>query len=135
MKAHDLANALKTLAHVLKKGPNVEVNEWFEIKKPIRKGINIFSEHKKNDDLPLALSALSSLSRIDKQEWITLIGELGFEIDVRPRDASRDVVGKLLRLLESDPVAREKLGKRVKNRGPSSASPELTRALTSLLSG
>jgi hypothetical protein len=133
MKTHDLAEALRTISKLLKSGPNVEVAQMEEF------GIPGFLTPprlppKLSADLPLALSALVSLSRIDKREWISLIDDLGLKVDLRPRDASRDIMGKVLRLLESEPEAREQLSRRVKNRTPH-ASPELARALSSLLNG
>ena len=130
MKAHEVSEALKTLAKLLKSGPNVDIRDL--------PGFDLISRfdrpvHKINEDLPLALSALVSLSRIDKQEWIALINDLGLKIELRPRDASRDIVGKVLRLLESEPAARELLARKVRNR-ESHSSPELARALSSLLS-
>lgn len=130
MKAHEVSEALKALAKLLKSGPNVDIRDL-----PAFDLISRFDRpvQKINEDLPLALSALVSLSRIDKQEWIALINDLGLKIELRPRDASRDIVGKVLRLLESEPAARELLARKVRNRD-SHSSPELARALSSLLS-
>jgi hypothetical protein len=133
MKAHDVADALKALAKLLKSGPNIEIRDLSDIGLSHRYERPIHPP-KLNDDLPLALSALLSLSRIDKGEWLSLINDLGLKIDLRPRDASRDIMGKVLRLLESEPEARDLLMKKVKNR-QSHASPELARALSSLLNG
>lgn len=134
MKAHELATALKVLSNILKNGPNLEIKELPYFGLPPRNEKIPTHTSKSNADLPIALSALLSLSRIDKQEWIALISDLGLDIDVRPRDASRDVVGKVLRLLEKDPEARDRLGRKVHSR-ESNASPELARALSSLLNG
>lgn len=89
-------------------------------------------ESRSRDDLPIALSALVSLSRVDKAEWINLISELGLQIEVRPRDASRDILGKVLKILETEPEARDRLQRRVRNK-EAHGSPELARALSSLL--
>ncbi len=128
MKTHDLANALRTFASLLKNGPNVDVNDaridWILSPTP-RSG-------PQPNDLPIALSALLSLSRIDKQEWIRLIDDLGLPIEIRSRDASRDIVGKVLRVLEKDSEARARLAKKVHSK-QTPASPELARALSSLL--
>lgn len=56
----------------------------------------------------------------------------GFPIDVRPRDASRDIIGKLLKFLEENPDARNRLN-HAAQKGRSETSPELARALQLLL--
>lgn len=133
MKTHELADALKVLATILKRGQNVEVGDM-DMLVGMREGSrSTSSKHpSKKDDLPVALSALLSLSRIDKREWASLITELGLQVSIGPRDSSRDVVGKLLRHLETVPEARAALMKRVHSK-EAKASPELVRALSSLL--
>jgi hypothetical protein len=61
-----------------------------------------------------------------------LIRENGFPIEIRPRDASRDIFGKLCAYLESNPQAQEKLKASV-NKTSGKSSPELMRALATLL--
>lgn len=130
MQTHELAEALKKLAVFLKRGPNIDINDLsllLGMSSPILK-----SESRSKDDLPIALSALLKLSRVDKNDWIELIKELGLHIEVRPRDASRDILGKVLKVLESEPDARDRLQRRVRNK-EAHGSPELARALSSLL--
>lgn len=133
MKSHELAEGLKALAKALKSGPNIEVGSM-DFQFPFgRRGVSPSETHASvKDDLPLALSALLSLSRIDKREWAELITDIGLDIPITPRDSNRDVVGKVLRHLETEPIARELLMKRVKSKN-AKASPELARALSSLL--
>jgi hypothetical protein len=132
MYTHELAEALKKLANALKNSPNVDIGELSTLLNPMT---HVASNHSsgKSEDLPIALSALVSLSRVDKTEWIKLIGDLGLSVEIRPRDASRDILGKVLRILETEPEARERLQRRVSNR-EAQGSPELARALSSLLS-
>lgn len=130
MKTHELAEALKLFATMLKRGPNIDVEDLaisdrFSTDTPS-------SRKRSKNDLPVALSALLSLSRIDKREWIELITDLGLGLEISPRDSSRDVVGKVLRLLEKDANARNLLAKRVQSK-QAQASPELMNALSSLL--
>jgi hypothetical protein len=130
MYTHDLADALKKLASALKRAPNLDINDLSLIlgASPPVSGKSSGTSH----DIPIALSALLSLSRVDKTEWLKLIGDLGLSVEVRPRDASRDILGKVLKILESEPEARERLQKRVSSREVQ-GSPELARALSSLL--
>lgn len=133
MKSHELAEGLRALAKVLKSGPNVEVGSMDAQFILGRRDAPASEKHSSvKDDLPLALSALLSLSRIDKREWAELISDIGLDIAITPRDSNRDVVGKVLRHLEAQPVAREMLMKRVTSKN-AKASPELARALSSLL--
>lgn len=130
MYTHELADALKKLASFLKRAPDVDmadISMLFGLNSPISR-----NDSKSKDDLPIALSALLRLSRIDKTEWIELIKDLGLQIEIRPRDASRDIMGKVLKLLETEPDARERLQRRVRNK-EAHGSPELARALSSLL--
>jgi hypothetical protein len=82
--------------------------------------------------IAVSLSTLVELSRVDKQQWISFIKELGFPIEVRARDASRDILGKLLTYLETNESAREQLKTKASAKG-AQASPELMKALSSLL--
>src|SRR5208283_4315788 len=100
MKSHELAQALTTLARLLKSGPNVELSQL--------KVREVFDSHS-NRDLALNLSTLVSLSSVDKQKWMELIRENGFPIEIRPRDGSRDILGKLCAYLESNLQAQEQL--------------------------
>ena len=133
MYTHELADALKKLATILKNGPNMQLGEISDLIGSFSK-VNVHPiKPTRSDDLPVALSALLSLARIDKQEWIKLIEDMKLDVEIRPRDASRDIMGKVLRVLEINPEARMRLEKRV-NSKDIQASPELARALSSLLS-
>lgn len=131
MKTHELAEALTLFAMMLKRGPNIDVKDLALIDRFSTESTSSRKRSKK-DDLPVALSALLSLSRIDKREWIELITDLGLGLEINSRDSSRDVVGKVLRLLEKDAHARNLLATRVQSK-QAQASPELMNALSSLL--
>jgi len=125
MKTHELANALSQLAKALRAGPNIELGE-----------INLVSAQQmfRNGagSVAVNLHTLLELSSIDKRQWLALIEEHNFPISVRPRDASRDILGKLLSYLEQNSDAREKLRNSISHKA-SKASPELMRALGTLL--
>lgn len=125
MKTHDLAKALETLARVLRSAPNLPVEE-------LQDQIGSSRRHPEPSEIPLALSTLVALADIDKGQWIDFIRVNSFPIDVRPRDASRDVVGKLLRYLEQTPEARKKITN-IAAHARSQTSPELQKALDFLL--
>ena len=75
---------------------------------------------------------MAALSRIDKQQWCSFISEYQIPVDVRPRDASRDLIGKVLRYLDENRSAQRKLLNKSK-RTREQVSPELIKALDLLL--
>ncbi|HXA39205.1 MAG TPA: hypothetical protein VNW53_09410 [Phenylobacterium sp.] len=123
MKTHEVARMLTLLASALKRGPNVPLEDL---------GTERVTRAKPDPStIPVALGTLVALSEIDKQQWLDLIRENGFPIELRPRDASRDILGKVLRYLEQNPAARQRLTNSPRER--STTSPELRRALDILL--
>lgn len=132
MYSHELSDALKKLAIALKKAPNMPIEDISSLLNMMNHGFSQNRPSRRSSDLPLALSALLSFSKFDKQEWLDLISDLGLDIEIRPRDASRDILGKVLKVLESEPEMRERLRRRVTNK-EANASPELAKALSSLL--
>ncbi len=129
MKSHDFAKQLTLMAKILRSGKNVEMDDLeisqFSLSKSSSAEVN-------SEEIPHALNILVGLNQVGKSQWLTLIDEFGFDIDIRPRDANRDIVGKLLKYLTNNPLERERLiGKRGK--GPIKASEELSDALKMLL--
>lgn len=129
MKSHELAKNLMTLAKILKSGKDVDIDELsfsqFSLPKSANASIN-------EDEIPHALNMLVSLNNVEKHQWLSLIEEFGFEIDVRHRDAKRDIVGKLLNYLTDNPEERKRLtGGKTKT--SVKASAELSEALSILL--
>jgi hypothetical protein len=124
MKTHDIAKILSSLANALRNAPNQTLDELAST--PTRK------PQPDVQSIPIALSTLIALSDFDKNQWLFLIKEYNFPIEVRPRDASRDVLGKILKHLEQNPEARSKLVQS-SNKERSETSPELLRALQFLL--
>lgn len=123
MKTHEIAKALQILANALRRGPDQPIEDFARGARH-RPGI-------KAGSVPAALSALVALADFDKAQWQAFIEEYKFPIDVRPRDASRDILGKLLKFLEENPEARRRLRNPPKER--SDISPELVDALRHLL--
>lgn len=123
IKTHEFAQSLRVLAAILERGPNIPLDS-----------ISLSGEKFDKTKVALSLSTLSDLSRVDKQQWLSFITDLSFPIEIRPRDASRDILGKILNYLENSESARERL-KTVASSNESEASPELMKALSSLLKG
>jgi hypothetical protein len=125
MKSHEFARALRQMADLLVAGPNAQMKDL----KTAAAGDVTSSTTR---EIAVNLSTLVSLSRLDKRQWLAVVTEYGLPIKINPRDSSRDLVGKVLRYLESHPEAQERLS-RTANSTSGQASPELLRALQSLL--
>jgi hypothetical protein len=125
VKTHELGRALRILSDALLAGPDIALRE-------VRIATASKPDPYSTASLAVNLSTLASLSRVDKTQLWSLIREYNLPIEVRPRDASRDILGKLLSYLEADPNARERLQHRATG-SARATSPELIRALQSLL--
>ena len=124
MKSHDVAKVLTSLAHILRSGRNVELDE-LKLETPGQRAANLA-------DVPMALSALVALSQFDKAQWRSVIQTYGLPIEVRDTESRRDVLGRILKHLEQDAESRAKLKQAVKLRR-SDVSAELMNALDFLL--
>ena len=125
MKTHELANALEILASLLRSGPNAHIDE-VEIQKT--------GDDENMQEIAVNLTTLSRLSQIDKKQWTAFVESYKIPIEFRPRDASRDIIGKLLKYLEANPQEQERI-QRPKAGETSESSPELMKALSILLKG
>lgn len=129
MKSHDFAKQLTLMAKILRSGKNVEMDDLEISQFSMSKSASAKVE---GNEIPHALHMLVGLNQVEKSQWLTLIEEFDFDIEIRARDANRDIVGKLLKYLTDNPSGRERLvGK--KGKGPIKASSELSDALTMLL--
>jgi hypothetical protein len=130
MKAHELSKALLALSKILKSGPDIDVEDWSILSKstsPSNKSSNL-----KESDIPSALYTLVKLNDVSKTQWLSLISEYDIDVEIRPRDANRDIVGKILNYLAANPIARENLLK-TGSRKNVTESTELANALNLLL--
>lgn len=121
MKTHQLAKALRTLSTILEQGPNINIEKFNALKK---NGLD-------NREVAVNLKTLHSLSKINKQDWIKLIDDFGFNIDIQQRDSSRNIIGKILNYIDANPSAIDTLKLKAKE-SPSSPSA-LNKALDILL--
>lgn len=130
MKTHELSRALMSLAKILKIGPDIDVDDWSilsNVKPQTGHGASL-----KEDDIPMALYTLVKLNDVSKSQWLSLIKDFDIDVEIRPRDANRDIVGKILSYLASNPKARENLLKTSSKKNVSE-STELANALNLLL--
>ena len=124
MKTQEAAKLLNFIASVIRSSPFETIEEMSE-RRPHRVDAQ-------SVDVPRALSMLVALSSFDKAQWQQIIKDYNFPIEVRPRDASRDVLGKILNHLEASPEARTSLATSSTRLRPGT-SPELAQALEFLL--
>jgi len=124
MKTHELAKALTELAKALRAGPNVDLGS-LRIEEPASRQVD-------SSAVPVALSTLAMLSEFGKDEWLEFIQEHSLPIEVRPRDAARDILGKLLKYLVNNPTARNRIT-HSPSKDRSSTSAELRRTLQLLM--
>lgn len=124
MNTHEAAKVLSSLASALRSAPNQSLDELSEggSRRVDAKAV----------DVPRALSMLVALSHFDKDQWMQVADELRLPVDIRSRDASRDIMWKILRYLEANPEARNRLTHSA-TRQRSQTSPELSQALQFLL--
>lgn len=138
MKTHELAKALTQLSRVLKAGPNIEFEEltnlstYLSAKRPAR------SAPKKAVDASVTeqgagLALLAQMANYKKQDLIELAEALDIPLEIRPADAVRDVLGKILKYINDNPEVKNRLGQTNTRQMPESTS-SLTQALSILMS-
>ncbi|MBW1795348.1 MAG: hypothetical protein JRJ38_13120 [Deltaproteobacteria bacterium] len=123
MKTHSLAKALRKLSGILESYPNTELSNFGRL----------FEKELLLDKRQVAVSLknLFSLSKISRKEWINLIDDYGFIIDIKPRDSARNIIGKLFNYLETHPEAIDILKR--KSRESDGKPSALVQALDILL--
>lgn len=124
MKTHDLAKALTQLAKLLRTLPNQDLDDLGSTLSKSGWGRSV--------DIGISLSALASLSKFNKSDWEKIAHDFELPVDLRPRDAARDVMGKILNYLAENDAERERIA--MKSRVATDEPSELSNALTFLLS-
>jgi tRNA G10 N-methylase Trm11 len=121
---HQLAKQLRLLASLLQSGPDVPMQELRSILdlKSLSYGVS-------NRERGF-FSALDSLGKVSKRDLVEFIQANGIPLDFRSRDATRDILDKLIRFISEHPEAQKRLKKRI--RDIPEASP-LRKALDILL--
>lgn len=131
MKTHDLAKALNHLSRVLRAGPNIELDNLVNLNtyvdsRPPKKAVS------EEVDRGAALVLLSEMANYSKKELIELAGMLDIPLEVRPADAVRDVLGKILKYINDNPETKTRLSN-PKSEKQSPKISTLSRALAILL--
>lgn len=124
MKTHKAAELLNQLARILKEAPNEEIET-------LRIGTTMGRELSK-DEIALNVSSLLALSKIKKNTWKDFIDDNKWPIEVKDRDSSRNLIGKIFQHLENHPDALKDFQRKTRERS-GRASMELMNALSSLL--
>lgn len=123
MKTHDLARALAQLSKLLRNLPNQDIDDLGSTLSKSGSGTSV--------DVGISLSALASLSKFDKSDWEKIAREFELPVELRPRDAARDVMGKILTYLAENDAERQRVA--MKSRVASDEPSELSNALRFLL--
>ncbi|MFP9137894.1 hypothetical protein ACLI1C_12015 [Devosia sp. XGJD_8] len=122
MKTHDLGRALTQLGKVLRSLPNQDVDSL---------GAETFSSQKPDANIGISLSALAALSKFSKTDWEKVVKDFALPIELRQRDAARDIMGKILTYLADNEAERQRIA--MSSRSTSDRPSELTSALEFLL--
>jgi len=124
MKAHKVAELLNQLARILREAPNEEIGL---LRIEGKKGTEL-----SKDEIALNISTLLALSKIKKNTWAEFVKDNNWLIEVKNRDSSRNLIGKILKYLETHPDDLKNLQRKTRERS-GRASKELLNALSSLL--
>lgn len=124
MKIHDLAKALTQLSKVLRSLPNQEISDLGSLPSA--------STKESSNDIGVSLSLLAALSKFSKSDWEKTARDFDIPVDIRPRDAARDIMGKILNYLADNDEERERVA--MKTRQSDEEPSELSNALKFLLS-
>lgn len=130
MKTRELAKSLSFLAKLLRQLPNAELENQEGI---FENSSSLKLKKVSQKELPNALYTLVALNDLPKCQWLQLIEDFDFDIEIRPRDGIRDVSGKILNYLKDNPDAREKLVFNKTKKKAVSPSSNLAEALTLLI--
>ncbi|NOD45900.1 hypothetical protein GS624_01095 [Ruegeria sp. HKCCD5849] len=138
MKTHELAKALTQLSRVLKAGPNIEFEEltnlstYLSAKKPPR-SVPKKAVEASTTEQGAGLALLAQMANYKKQDLIALADVLEIPLEIRPADAVRDVLGKILKYINENPEVKERLSQTDSRQIPESTS-SLAQALSILMS-
>ena len=123
MKTHEIAKSLTALAKILRSLPNQELANFGEAVASTKEA--------KSVDLGVSLSTLAVFSTYGKTDWQTVIADFQLPIEIRPRDAARDVMGKILTYLAENNQERDRIAQKAS--GDMETTSELSNALSFLL--
>jgi hypothetical protein len=125
MKTHQLARNLRILGELLLSGPNVDLQN---LSLASRRLVGTSPRSS------IGLHTLLDLSKVTKREWLEVVDKHGIPIEIRQRDAARDILHKLLRFLADNEEAYRGLRASGEAVGEE-ASEELLQSLNGLLRG
>lgn len=126
MKTHDFAKSLNLMAKILRAGPNVELAEY-DLARLQSNGPST-----REPDLPQALMVVSVLAKFRKPDWVSVIHDYGLDIEIKKTDSVRDLLGRFINYMASNPNEVRRFTSEVQT-GAVSPSAELSEALSILL--
>jgi hypothetical protein len=129
MKTHELARDLRELARFLQKLPNGELKEALEETRIDNSPPP--SQKADQDAMAVNVATLAALARVGKSRWVDFIEEWKLPIKSSRKDSARNIMGEVMRYLDSHPDDIRRLQQRM-TKG-SKASPALMKALSILM--
>lgn len=123
MKTHELAKGLTSLSKILRSLPNQELNKFADGVASLKTSVN--------SEVGMSLSTLAAFSKYSKSDWEKVITDFDLPLQIRPRDASRDVMGKILTYLADNESERKRIATKSQKNGDGPS--ELSSALSFLL--
>ena len=137
LSTHEFAYQLRRLAASLLSGPDIPLSQ-LSFSQPTsnstgtrRKSSPVTSQNKGDVDI---IGAYTILFDVQKSDWIQILEKAEIPLTFRPRDASRDIIGRLFGYLRDNPDAQERLKLAVRKESSSTKSnAQLANALRTLL--
>lgn len=104
ISTHELADLLVMLARMLRSMPEGPLDEEFKRKRFRDREQKTFAFNE-----PSALIALVGFSKFTKNDWVNFIHEMDLPIRVESKNASRDLMGKIISYFADHPEGRARL--------------------------
>lgn len=104
ISTHELADLLVMLARMLRSMPDGPLEEEFRRKRFRDREQKSFAFNE-----PSALIALVGFSKFTKNDWVNFIREMDLPIQVDSKNASRDLMGKIIGYFADHPEGRARL--------------------------
>lgn len=130
LSTHEMADLLVMLARILRSMPEGPIEEELHRARS-RDRERKFAAYSE----PSALVALVGFSKFTKGDWVNFIHEMDLPISIDPKNASRDLMGKIVSYFADHPEGRVRL-KNMSRRGvKGEASQALLDAFSVLMRG
>lgn len=128
LSTHEMADLLVMLARILRSMPEGPLEEELH-RARFRDRERKFAAYSE----PSALVALVGFSKFTKSDWVNFIHEMDLPINIDPKNASRDLMGKIVSYFADHPEGRARLKNMSRRGGKGDASQALLDAFSVLM--